>query len=196
MEKLLGRTEADFLKAKSNSERMSQALLKKYPWVKNIRFKGDIGFRSSRKKLDIERDIAKGKEVSFGLNQEMVYEDFKGNFQKTDIIFRFKELPFYEVYLKSYKRKPTIEDLIEQLKDTWIILGSGNVPEEPKAMIIFKAEMLPRQCFVPVLEYKKVVKFKINFAKWIRWVPNHQADIFGNNLVDEMFKKIRKGEGT
>ena len=196
MERKLGRTEADFLHARENSERMSQALLKRYSWIKGFRFKGDINFRSSRKKADVERDVAKGKEVSFGLNQEMTYEDFKGNFQKVDVIFRFKELPFYEIYLKSYKRKPTIEDLIEQFKNTWIILGSGNIPEEPKAMIIFKADILPKQCFVPVLEYGKVVKFKVSFSKWLRWVAGKQADIFGDNLVNEMFKKIRRGEET
>ena len=177
MEKKLGNTERDFLQAKQNAELMAQSLLKKYKWMKSINFLGDTSFRPGRSKASVERDSKLGRETSFGLNMKLVYLNLKNQEKEVEVMFRFKEKPFH--------------DLVEQLKNTWIILGSGNSPEEPKAYVIAKISSYPKLCFTPQYDKGRLVKFRIAFTTWSKWIPAKQYDIFGKSMVDEMIERIR-----
>jgi len=188
----LSQTEYDFLQAKDRSERMAQSLMKRFKWIKAIRFKGDVKFHPGRNKASAERDAKLGLEVSFGLNMEMTYLDLKNQEKKCEVIFRFKEKPFHNIFFKSYKKNPTIQDLIDQFKNTWIILASGNIPEDPKAYVVAQTKNYPNLCFTPQYDKGKIVKYRIAFGSWAKWVPAKQFDIFGNNSVDEIFERIRK----
>jgi len=188
----MGRFETDFIHAKKNAEKMSQMLLKKYRWMKSIRFLGDIAFKPNRTKESVDLAQSRGEEISFGLNMELSYIDLLSKEKKAEIIFRFKPKPFYDVYFKPYKKNPTTENLIEQFKDTWVICGSGNMPESPKAFAVFKVSELPTGCFVPCHEHGKIIKFKIAFAKWVQWNSTGQIiNLFGGNIIDDLFGQIR-----
>lgn len=191
MERKLGRIESDVLQAKENAEKMANSLLKKYLWMKSFRFLGDVTFTPGRSKESVERDVKSGKETSFGLNMELLYLDLKHREKKTEVLFRFKEKPFVDVFFKSYKQNPTVKDLVDQLRNTWMILGSGGIPELPKAYIVAKISDYPELCFTPQHDHGKIVKYRISFARWSKWIPSNQIDIFGKNTVDEMIGRIR-----
>ena len=192
MEKKLGNTERDFLQAKHNAELMANSLLKKYKWMKTIKFLGDVEFHPGRSKASVERDSKLGREFSFGLNMELIYLDLKNQEKKVEIMFRFKEKPFRDVFFKSYKKNPTTEDLVEQLKNTLIILGSGNTPDDPKAYVIAKISSYPKLCFTPQYDKGKLVKFRIAFTQWSKFIAVNQISIFGTSLVDEAFERMRQ----
>jgi len=188
----MGRFETDFLQAKKNAEEMSRTLLKKYSWMEKFRFLGDIAFRPNRTKASVDLARSQGKEVSFGLNMELSYINLLGKEKKAEIIFRFKPKPFYDIYFKPYKKNPTTKNLIEQFKDTWVICGSGNVPEAPKAFAVFKVSKLPTGCFVPCYEHGKIIKYKIAFQKYSGWNSTGQIiNLFGGNIIDDLFGQIR-----
>ena len=188
----MGRFETDFLAAKSHAEEMSEMLLKKYRWMRRFRFLGDVAFRPNRTKESVDLAQRRGEEISFGLNMELLYLDLKGQERKTEIIFRFKPKPFYDIYFKPYKKNPTTENLIEQFKNTWVICGSGNIPEAPKAFAVFKVSKLPTGCFAPVHEHGKIIKYKIAFQKYSRWNSTGQIiNLFGGNIIDDLFNQIR-----
>ena len=194
-ESLMGKTfkiEADFLRAKENTQRMGEALKKKYDWIKDFRWKGDISFKPNRSKKSMQTEADAGKEVSFGLDQVMTYIDLKGKEQQTDIIMRFKPTPFYDVYFKAMKENPTSDDLVAQMKDTWIYLASGGTSESPKAIIVTKLGEYPKACFVNAEgTHGHKGRFKIAFNKFIKWRPVTLKTIFGET-VDTEFEKMRK----
>jgi hypothetical protein len=191
MERKMGRIESDVLRAKENAERMANSLLKKYPWMKSFRFIGDTSFTPNRSKKKIEKEVKEGKDVSFGLNMELSLLDMNNKEKRIEILFRFKEKPFFDVFFKSYKENPTIKDLRDQLKNTWMILGSGNTPEEPKAYVVAKIAEYPDICFTPQHDHGRIVKYRINFAKWSKWIPVEQVDLFGVKTIDEMMGRMR-----
>ncbi len=192
MDRKMSQTEFDFNHAKENCEKMSLSLMKKYRWIRGARFLGDVTFKPGRKKESVELAAKRGVEFSFGLNMELILFDLTNKLKTIEVMFRFKEKSFRDVFFKSYKKNPTTDDLVEQLRNTWIILGSGNMPEDPSAYVVAKISDYPRLCFTPQLDKGKVVKYRISFGQWSKWVPAKQYDIFGNLTIDEMFERMRK----
>ena len=92
MERKLGQTEQDFNRAKENCERMANSLIKKYKWIKVVRFLGNVDFKPGRSKAEAEQDVKKGKETSFGLNMEMTYLDMYMKEKKTEVMFRISTI--------------------------------------------------------------------------------------------------------
>ena len=184
--------EQDFLRAKENTLKMGEALLKKYDWIKSFRWKGDISFKSNRSKKSVKKEADAGKEVSFGLDQVMTFIDVNGVERTADIIMRYKPTPFYDVYFKAMKENPTPNDLKEQMKDVWIYLASGGSPEAPKAIIVTRLGEYPIQC-IKNAEGNKGHKgrFKVAFSKFIAWKPSNMKNLFGET-TDSEFEKIRK----
>ena len=187
--------EEDFLKAKENAENMSKSLLEKFPWIKSFRFKGDSSFTPGRSKEKIKKKAEAGEEVSFGLNQEMIYIDLKGDEKRVDIIMKYKPKPFYSINLKAMSKNPTVEEFINQMKDTWVYLASGGSPENPKSVLITKIDWFPIQCFKLIVEkdskFKSTGRFRINFGKVISWKSVKSIDLFGKRTATEEIKKIR-----
>lgn len=192
MERKLSNTERDFLQAKSNAERMSASLLKRFSWMKSFRWKGDATFHPGRRKESVEREAANGKETSFGLNMELTYLDLNNQEKTAEVIFRFKEKPFYDAAFKSYKKNPTTQDLIDQYKHTWIIFASGGTPEDPKAYIVAKLGDYRDLCFTPQTEHGRITKYRMSFARWAKWNSANQVDIFGHLSINERFEQIRR----
>lgn len=149
-------------------------------------------FKGGRRKESVEREIAAGRETSFGLNMELTYLDLKNQEKKCEVIFRFKEKPFHDIFFKSYKKDPTTADLIKQFENTWIILGSGGTPEDPKAYVVAQTKDYSGLCFTPQFDKGKISKYRIAFGAWAKWVPSKQVDIFGKYSIDEIFERIRK----
>jgi hypothetical protein len=190
-EKKTFRIEEDFLKAKENTIKMGNALKEKFDWIKDFRWRGDISFKPNRSKKSVKQDSDAGKEVSFGLDQIMTYIDENGIEKWSPIIMRFKPTPFYDVYFKAMKENPTPADLIEQMKDVWIYLGSGGTPENPKAIILTKLGEYPIECIVNAEGNKgHKGRFKIAFNKWVKWNATNVPNIFGETS-DKLFDKIR-----
>lgn len=182
----------DYDEAKDKAERMSKRLLQMFPWIKNIRFKGNAEFQPGKRKAQVVKELAEGKEVSFGLNMEMTYLDLK-NMEKTcEIVLRFRDHAFNDINLKSYVDNPTTQDLINQYKNTWLIFASGNTPENPSAFVVAKTSDYHNKCFRLRHENGKVSKVNINFGAWAKWIPVGLKDIFGESLVDQAFDRIRQ----
>lgn len=187
-----GVIERDFLKAKEITERVANALMKKYSWMISFRFMGDISYHPSRKKETIKAAVDRGEEVSFGLNMELTYLNQLDQECYTEVIIKYKELPFYDVHFKSYVPNPTSDDLIKQFENTWIILASGNTPEDPSAFIVTRLGEYPVQCFVDASAKGHRGRWKIAFNKYLKWKPVKAVSLFGETIANE-FEKIRKG---
>lgn len=190
-EKKLGKTNQDFLKAKETCEKVAACLKKKHDWILDLRFAGDISFKSNRKKASIKDAAEKGEEVSFGLNMIMTYLDEKGKKKETQVIIRHKPKPFYIVALKSYIPNPTRDDLVKQMENVWIYLLSGGTPEKPKAIALTRLDELPIECLTDYSKSQKG-KFGIHFSKWVKYVPIGR-NILGDDNETELFSKLRKG---
>ena len=187
-----GIIEQDFLKAKEITFRVAEGLLRKYRWMKEFRFMGDIEYHPSRRKEGIKAAVDRGEEVSFGLNMELTYLDRNGHPLKTEVIIKYKDHPFYDVSFKSYVNNPSLKDLVEQFRDIWIILASGGDPEEPSAFIVTKLGEYPVQCFVDASAKGHRGRWKIAFNKYLKWKPVKGINLFGESIAKE-FEKIRNG---
>lgn len=187
-----GKTQTDFELAREKSLQMAESLKKKFPWMKDFRFVGDSGFKPGRKKKAMKKLADEGEEVSFGLNMILTYENEKGETEETEVILRHKDKPFYDIHFKSFVDNPKINNLIAQWEDTWIILFSGGTIGDPKAVIVAKFGEYPAECFVDASHKGHPGRWKLSFAKWLKWVPCNMVDIFGNDPVKEQFEKIRK----
>ena len=188
-----GKTETDFLQARDKCLQMAEALKKKFDWIIDFRFKGDPNFYASRKKAKMRELEEAGEEISFGLNMVLTYRDKDDIVKETDIVLRHKEKPFYDFYFKAIAENPTVDDLVNQWKNTWFILYSGGTVEEPKAVVVTKFTELHKQCFVSAESKDHRGRFRISFAKWIKWVPFQQVNIFGESS-DLLFERIRKDD--
>jgi len=191
-ERKLGKTEFDFLKAKEVASRAAESLKKKYPWIKDFRFMGDTSFKSNRSKASIKAAVDRGEEVSFGLNMMMTYVDLKGKVRISQVILKFKDHPFYSIVFKSYTEGSTLDDVRKQFENTWVILASGNTPEEPTAYVVAKISDFPAQCFTPIESRSGKERWNIMFNKYIKWKPAKQMSIFGDDVINDEFEKIRK----
>ena len=187
----IGKTQADFEGAKNRCFQMAEALKRKFDWILSIRFKGDSSFHASRKKAKMRGLEEAGEEISFGLNMVLTYKDENDIIREIDVVLRHKEKPFYDFYFKAIAANPTVDDLINQWKDTWFILYSGGTVEEPKAVVVTKFTELHKQCFVSAESKGHRGRFKISFAQWVKWVPFKQVNIFGESS-DILFERIRK----
>ncbi len=194
-ERKQGQIEQDFHKAKEITERVIASLQKKYKWMLSFRFKGDISYRPSRRKETIKAAVDRGEEVSFGLNMEMTYLDTQNKERTVDVIVKYKDHPFYDYFFKSYVPEPTIDDLCEQFKNTWIILASGNTPEDPSAFIVTRLGEYPVQCFVDASSKGHRNRWKLAFNKYLKWRPAKQVSIFGETIHNE-FEKIRRTDAS
>jgi hypothetical protein len=194
-EKKRGRFDMDFEKAKKASLEASEALKKKFDWILDFRWAGDITFKPGRLKSGVKEQADKGEEVSFGLNMIMTYLDEKKKKKETQIVIRHKAKPFYEYTFKSYVPKPTKEDLVKQMEKIWILLESGGTPAKPKAVILTRLGEYPFECIKNAEGKKKghAGQFRIAFAKWAKYTLCDSVDIFGEDPIEALFLKIRKG---
>lgn len=192
MERKIGKTEKDFLEAKNKTLAIADRLIRKYPWILSFRFKGDSDYHLFRKREDMRKIAEEGEEVSFGLNMIMTYLDEKNKERETEVVLRHKDKPFYNIHFKALADNPTKDDLIKQWKDTWIILFSGGTVETPKAVIVAKFGEYPLECFVNASHKGHPGRWKLEFTRFLKWIPFGIIDIFGNDPIKEQFEKIRK----
>lgn len=190
-EKKLGKTNKDFLQAKETSLIVAENLKKKHKWILDLRFAGDISFRSSRRKSEIKEAADRGEEVSFGLNMVMTYLDKKNKKKETQIIIRHKPKPFYNVYLKSYVENPTAPDLVKQMDGIWIYLLSGGTPDKPKAIALTRLGEYPPECIADASSKGHKNQFVLHFNKWIKYTLVGTT-ILGDDAEVELFEKIRR----
>jgi hypothetical protein len=192
METKKGKTNQDFEMTKEKSLKIAEILKAKHKWILDLRFTGDISFKSGRRKTEIKAAADRGEEVSFGLNMTMTYLDEKNKKRETQIIIRHKDKPFYNVYLKSYIPNPTKEDLIKQMVGIWIYLLAGGTVEKPKAIALTKLGEYPPECIADASAKGQRGRFVLHFNKWIKYTLLGNT-IFGEDAEIELFNKLRKG---
>lgn len=190
-EKGKGKTNQDFDNLKENTETRIKILVKKYDWIKDWRFIGNIAFKSGRRKTEMKKLADAGEEVSWGANILVTYINHKGKERKTCMIMRHKPKPYSHIDLQSWEKNPTMEDLKKQMKDTWIYLTSGGTVENPTAVALSKLGEYDERCLKPTPAKGKQHRFTLFFKKWIKFTLCG-INIFGEDAEAVLLEKIRK----
>jgi hypothetical protein len=187
-----GKTGEDYEELVRKSRKQADILLKKFSWLKEFRFAGDVAFKAGRRKTHVKAAADRGEEVSFGANMAVTYLDHKNKEKHTFMVLRYREKPTYHIDFKSWEANPTKQDLINQMKDTWIYLTTGGTLEQPKAAILTKLGEYPEECLRKVNSQDKAGRFTLSFAKWIKFTPLIKANIFGEDPEVLLFDKLRR----
>lgn len=190
-EKGKGKTAKDFEKTKANTLIIAERLKKRFDWILDFRWAGDITFKEGRRKTDVQAAAERGEEVSFGLNMVMTYLDEKKKKRETQIIMRHKDKPFYSINLKSWVKNPQRSDLVKQMKGVWILLSSGGTIEKPKAIVLTTLGEYKEECLVNAEAKGQAGRFALQFAKWAKFTLC-STNIFGEDAEAKLFEKIRK----
>lgn len=192
LHKSKGKTGEDYEELVRKSRIQADQLLKKFDWLKEFRFAGDVSFKAGRRKTHVKAAAERGEEVSFGANMAVTYLDCNNKVRHTYMVLRHRDKPTYHVDFKSWEANPTTQDLIKQMKDTWIYVTTGGTIKQPKAAILTKLGEYPEECIKKINTKAQTGRFTLSFAKWIKYTPLLKANIFGEDPEILLFEKLRR----